>query len=203
MTADSEGPTTSDGLLPEISTRWSPKVFDPEPLPAEELRSLFEAARWAPSSRNEQPWRYLVAVRGDGAAFDRLADCLTGGNRDWAPQAPVLALSVAKMRFDYKDRPNRHAWHDLGMASMSLVLQARHRGLHAHFMGGFDGEKARETCRIPADHEPVAMIALGRPGTPEQAPEGVGERDPDDRTRLPLEEIVFTSEWERPRFGES
>ena len=126
-----------------LRTRYSPRAFADRPVPAEALRSLFEAARWAPSSRNEQPWRFVVATREDRESFDRLAALLDPGNQRWAPRAPVLAIATTHSRFDETGKTNRHAWYDVGLAVAQLTAQASAAGLAVHQMGGFDGEAAR------------------------------------------------------------
>ena len=126
-----------------ILARRSPRAFSSRPVEPEKLRSVFEAARWAASSVNEQPWSFVVAVRGEGDAFERLLATLTESNQRWATRAPVLVLSLARTRFTRNGKLNRHALHDLGMAFQSLALQAVALGLVVHPMGGFDAETAR------------------------------------------------------------
>jgi nitroreductase len=178
-----------------IAGRWSPYGFARRELDAESLGSLLEAARWAPSSFNEQPWRFLVARRGDSEAFARLADCLVSGNA-WAREAAVLMLSVASTSFARNGKPNRHALHDVGLATQNLVLQAHALGLSTHQMAGFDVERARTTLGIPEGHEPVTMIAVGHPARPDDA--GLRQREEAPRQRRDLAEIVFGAGWDEP-----
>ncbi len=178
-----------------IRERWSPRAFADRPVADEVLRSLLEAARWAPSSLNEQPWSFIVAPRGDGPAYERLLSTLAEGNARWARRAPVLILSVAKQNFDRNGNPNRHAFHDLGLAVANLVFQATALGLGVHQMAGFDAEKARGLFEIPPGHEPCAVIALGYLGTPESLPEPLRARERAPRRRKPLEEFVFRGRW--------
>ncbi|MGH7236266.1 MAG: nitroreductase family protein, partial [Nitrospiraceae bacterium] len=124
-----------------LQKRWSPRAFSGRAVEADKLRILFEAARWAPSSFNEQPWSFIVATKDDQANFDRLLRCLLEGNRAWARHAPVLRLSVAKLRFEEDGEPNRHAFHDVGLAVENLVIQATALGLVVHQMAGFDVQK--------------------------------------------------------------
>jgi len=133
--------------------RWSPRAFSDQPVESEKLHMLFEAARWAPSSNNEQPWRFIVAIKDNETEWTRLLACLVEGNRKWAYRAPVLILSVASLNFQDDSTPNRHAFHDTGMAVENLVLQATALGLAAHQMAGFDVEKAR------VDLNPVRLRA--------------------------------------------
>ncbi len=178
-----------------IRLRWSPRAFSDRPVDPEKLRSLFEAARWAPSSFNEQPWAYLMATREDPEGFARLLSVLMEGNIAWAQHAPVLMLSVAKLNFERNAKPNRHAFHDVGLATANLIVQATAMGLYVHQMAGFHAEKARELFAIPEGWEPVAAIALGYPGEPDSLPASLRDRELAPRTRKPLKEFVFTRRW--------
>lgn len=171
-----------------LHRRYSPRAFEDRPVAKESLRAIFEAARWAPSSFNEQPWRFIVATRDDDAEFERLLSCLLPGNQTWAKSAPVLLLSVAKLRFTRNDKPNRHAFHDVGLAAAQLITQATALGLAAHQMAGFNVDAARTTYSIPEGFEPVAVIALGYSA----------EASPVSRTRRPQDELVFSGKWEAP-----
>ncbi|MGC4095996.1 MAG: nitroreductase family protein [Nitrospira sp.] len=182
-----------------LARRWSPRAFDERPVEADTLLTLFEAARWAPSSNNEQPWRFIVANKSQQATdWNRLFDCLVEGNRKWAVRAPVLILSVASMNFEDDGMPNRHAFHDTGLAAENLVLQATASGLVAHQMAGFDIEKARAEFHIPTGYEPVAMIAAGYPGDPTVLSERLRERELQTRSRRPISESVFSGRWGVP-----
>jgi nitroreductase len=163
---------------------------------AEDLRALFEAASWAASSFNEQPWRYVVARKEDGEAFERLLDLLVKPNQQWARHAPVLALGLARTTFTRNAKPNRVALHDLGAASASLTFEATARGLHVHQMGGVDTERAHAAVGAPEDFEVVTALAIGYAGDDGDAE--LLERDAKPRTRRPLDEFVFG--WE---FGEA
>jgi len=181
-----------------VARRWSPRAFDERPIGADLLRTLFEAARWAPSSNNEQPWRFVVASKENETDWNRLFDCLTEGNRSWAFRAPVLMLSIASIHFEDDGTPNRHAFHDTGLAAENLVLQATASGLVAHQMAGFDVEKARVDLKIPWGLEPVAMIAVGYPGDPTVLPERLRERELRPRNRRPIQEWTFLGQWGNP-----
>lgn len=179
--------------------RWSPRAFGEKPVESHTLCSLFEAARWAPSSNNEQPWRFIMAKKTDHEKkWKRLFDCLAEGNRRWAFRAPVLMLSIASINFEEDGKPNRHAFHDTGLAVENLVLQATAQGLAAHQMAGFDVEKARVDLRIPLGYEPVAMIAIGYPGDPAVLPDRLRERELRPRDRRPIEEWTFVGQWGTP-----
>lgn len=180
-----------------LRRRWSPRAFAPDPVEPEKLRSLFEAARWAPSSFNEQPWAFLVATREEPDGFRRLLDCLIESNAVWAQHAPVLALSVARRHFERDGRENRHAFHDVGQAVAHLTVQATHFGLFVHQMAGFDVERARTELGLPEGWDPVAMIALGYPGDPNTLPERLRQRELAPRVRKPQREFVFGPGWGR------
>jgi nitroreductase len=189
-------PAATDVSLHElIRNRWSPRAFSEEPVGPEVLRSLFEAARWAPSSNNEQPWAYMVAAKDDPENFAKMLSVLVEFNANWAKHAPVLALSVAHLKAQRDAKPNRVALHDVGSASAQLTLEANARGLQVHQMAGFDADKARQTFAIPADWEPVAAMAIGYPGNPESLPEKLRERELAPRTRKPLGEFVMSGGW--------
>ncbi len=178
-----------------ISSRWSPYGFADRSVPTADLASLFEAARWAPSSYNEQPWRFIVATHEDAAGFDKVLGCLVEANQSWARAAPALALGAAEVLFARNDRPNRHAFHDLGLAIANLTLEATARGLCVHQMAGILPDRARETFSIPERFEVVTGIAIGYATDPESLPAPLRERDGTRRSRRPLKEILFGCDW--------
>lgn len=178
-----------------LKRRWSPRAFSEQPMGPDIVLTLLEAARWAPSSSNEQPWRFVVATKDQPVEYDRLLACLLEGNRKWAYRAPVLILSVARMDFEEDSRPNRHAFHDVGLATENLLLQATAFGLVAHPMAGFDIEKARADLKIPSGYEPVAMIAVGHPGELSVLPDYLQQRELKPRERKTLAEIAFSGQW--------
>lgn len=181
-----------------LRLRWSPRAFSDRRIEPEKMMRLFEAARWAPSCFNEQPWSFIVGVKDQSADYDRLFSCLKEGNRRWAGSAPVLMLSVAKLNFDEGGKPNRHAIHDVGLAMENLVIQATALGLYVHQMAGFDVGKARELLTVPAGHEPVAAAALGYLGDPGGLPDALRERETAARERRPQHEFVFAGRWGEP-----
>jgi nitroreductase len=181
-----------------LERRFSPYAFSSGAVEAEKLRKLFEAARSAPSSYNEQPWRFVVARREDGEAFERLLEALTERNRQWARQAPVLVLSVAKLDFTHNGRPNRHALYDVGQAAAYLTLQATELGLYVHQMAGFDVAKAGQLLDIPEGYEPAAMMAVGYLGDSESREESPRHHDRPRRIRKPLESLLFEGAWGKP-----
>jgi len=178
-----------------IIDRWSPRAFSERPVPADVLRSLFEAARWAPSSNNEQPWAYIVATRDDHENFAKMLSVLIEFNAGWAKNAPVLALAVAELNFAKNNAPNRNAQYDTGAATALLSVEATARGLAVHQMAGFDPAKAREVFAIPAGWEAIAAIAIGYPGDPNSLPQHLKDRELAPRTRKPLSEFVMAGHW--------
>lgn len=180
-----------------IANRWSPYAFAVRTVGDEDLRSIFEAARWAPSSFNEQPWRFLVARKQDAAAFATMLSCLTESNRLWAQHAPVLALGVSKRTHARNGKPNRAALHDLGLAAANLSLEATARGLCVHQMIGIEPETARRTYHVPGDFDVLTGIAIGYPADPATRLPEFGARDSVRRSRKPLREILFEGNWEQ------
>ena len=181
-----------------LEKRFSPYAFSPRSVEPEKLRKLFEAARSAPSSYNEQPWRFVVATRQDPEAFERLLETLGERNRQWARHAPVLVLSVAKLDFSHNGQPNRHALHDVGQAAAYLTLQATALGLYVHQMAGFDAEEARQLLKVPEGYEPAAMMAVGYLGDPESMLEQPPQRGRPPRVRKPLNSLFFEGIWGEP-----
>lgn len=181
-----------------LAERWSPRTFAPEPMPSQALGSLLEAARWAPSSRNEQPWRFVAATQAQREDFDRIASTLSDSNRAWAKNASVLMIGAVRKLWQHNGTPNNHAWYDLGQAVAHLSVQAGALGLYVHQMGGFDKNKARELLSIPDDCEAVVAIAIGYLGDISGQPEEVQKRELAPRSRRPLEETVYAGEWARP-----
>jgi nitroreductase len=191
--ADTEAP-----IHDVLKHRWSPRAFDKRPVEKEKLHSLFEAARWAASSYNAQPWYFIVATKDDPENFERVLSCFVEFNQSWAKDAPVLAISVAGLKFLHNGEPNRHAFHDVGQASANLALQATSLGLQIHQMAGLLPEKAREVFGIPEGYEAVAGIALGYPGDSASLPNHLREREEAPRERKPLSSFVFSGEWGKP-----
>src|SRR6202034_4427315 len=162
---------------PLIAGRRSVRAFASTPVEQETLASLMEAARWAPSSMNEQPWSFIVARKPNKSDFERLLACLVEFNVQWAQHAPVLLLSTARLTFESTGGLNRHAFHDVGQAIANLTFQAMVSGLVVHQIAGFDVEKARREFSIPQDHEPVAVAAIGYPGSSADLPEKLRQRE--------------------------
>jgi nitroreductase len=182
-------------ILDLLSRRWSPRAFSNRPVPETVLSRMFEAARWAASSYNEQPWTYILGVKAeDPAEFDRIGSTLYPPNA-WANSAPVLAISVAKLKFSHDGSPNRVAIHDVGAASAYFTLEGLREDVYVHQMGGFDAKKAKELFSIPDDYEAVAALAIGYLGDPESLPEALKDREKAPRTRKKIQEFVFRGKW--------
>src|SRR5215470_9761026 len=171
-----------------IRNRWSPRAFSEKLIPAAVLRSLFEAARWAPSSSNEQPWTFIVATRDDQENFDKILGTLVEFNAGWARHAAALAIAVSKLNFE-KGNPNRNAFYDTGAASVLITLEAVAQGLVTHQMAGFDHHTAKEVFGVPEGFEPIAAMAIGYPGDEKLLPEKLRERELAPRTRKPVRDF--------------
>lgn len=193
-------PAPTDHPIHELlRERYSPRAFDPAAeLDSATLGSLFEAARWAPSSMNEQPWRFVVVRRETRPGFAALVAALSENNRRWAKDAGALVVAGASLVVERSGKPNRHALHDLGLASAQLVLEATARGLITHPMGGFDADQVRALAAMPEGFEAVTVWAIGHPGDPEALPEDLRARERAARVRRPQASFVFEDTWDRP-----
>lgn len=180
-----------------LRNRWSSRAFSSRPVEPEALLSLFEAARWSPSSSNLQPWAFVVVTRADADRHRAFVDLLTGRNPEWAGNAPVLVLAAAK-RERQPGKLNFWALYDLGQAVAHLTVQAAALGLSVRQMGGFDREKAREVFGVPAGYDPAVVIALGYRGEPDALPEDMRAGELGARSRKPLSEFVFAGRWDEP-----
>lgn len=178
-------------ILSVLAGRWSSRAIDPDrPVPSHQVARLLEAARWAPSSGNVQPWRYLVFDDSVPEAREQARGCLRRGNA-WAQRAPVLLLSLVARWWPDSTDPNPSALHDVGAASMSLCLQAAADGLVAHQMAGFDRQMARERFAVPDGTDPVAFIAVGHPGRADLLDERRRDREQAPRRRRPISQTAF------------
>lgn len=185
-------------IHPLLTERWSPCGFADKDVATEDLLAMLEAARWAPSSYNEQPWRYLLARKSQPEAFAKLLSCLVESNQAWAKHAPVLLIGVAMLRFARNGNPNKAAHHDLGLAAANLSLEATARGLAVHQMVGILPDRVRELYQLPEDAEPLTALAIGHPGDGANLPEEIRARDQMPRTRRPVGEFVFEEVWKGP-----
>ena len=190
---DTPAPRHADHpISPFFLERWSPRAFAPEPVSHEDLMTMLEAARWAASSSNLQPWRFVYARR-DTEAWPRLLDLLVEGNRVWARDAGALVFVVSnamRTTSEGKSAPSPTHSYDSGTASGYFTLQAHLLGFRAHGMYGFDHDRAMTVLRVPADHRVEAVYAVGRPGDPARLPERLRAREYPSGRR-PLAELVF------------
>jgi nitroreductase len=189
---------TDHEILDLLRERWSPRAFDPDrPVSRVDLWRLFEAARWAPSSRNEQPWRFVVAERDrHPGAYAAFAATLSERNPEWARHAPVLALVAVRTTHELDDSENRVAYYDAGQAVALLTVQATALGISLRQMQGFDLERARAVARVPPPFEPAVIIAIGYRGDPDVLAHDkhrLAEGQP--RKRRAIEDFVFEGTW--------
>lgn len=191
MYPENKAPTDSP-IMDPLANRWSPKVFSGNAIPQDMILSLFEAARWAPSSYNEQPWRYVYATKEDGAAREAIESLLVESN-GYAKEAYLLMVSFGKKTHARNGKENHYQLHDTGMANISLVLQANSMGLLAHQMGGFDKERANEVAGLSDDFIPASMIAVGY--APEIADVPEEYKEPKIRERHPVSEFAFRGKF--------
>ena len=190
MTATTSGAT---GIHPLLQKRRSPYAIDPSRgVAQDDVRALFEAARWTMSSYNAQPWRFIVAERSrDPQTWERIYSVLLEGNQPWASNAPVLALGIVHQTFEYNGKPNKAAAHDLGAASALLTLEATARDLVVHQMIGIDPALASQEFGLEAPLEPMTALAIGYAGKPADVPAEYAERDAQPRARKAFDEILL------------
>lgn len=169
--------TTNTALHQHIKNRQSKRAYRTDALSNDQIRLLFEAARWAPSANNEQPWSYIYATKDQPELWQKIVDALNDNNKVWAEHAPLLVVSMIRKNFERSGLPNGSARYDLGAANALLSIQAESMGLNVHQMGGYSKVKAIENLNIPETHEPVVIIAIGYPGVPETLPEHLALRE--------------------------
>jgi len=179
-------------IIKEIQDRWSPRAFADTPITYAQLEPCFEAARWAPSSMNGQPWKFVVATRSENPElWEILFSCLLEGNQVWAKNAPVLMATITKETFDYNGKPNAHAVYDTGAAAAHFNLQAIREGFYTHQIGGINRDKAKEVLNLPDDHTTYAFMAMGHVGDPNSLPDVLKERELAPKVRKEMDQIVF------------
>jgi nitroreductase len=184
-------------ILSVFAERWSPRAFADRRVEPKKIRRMLEAARWAMSSYNEQPWRYVVASRHENPdEYERLLRCMNEWNQEWAENAPVLMMSFYKKTFSKNGDPNRCAPHDVGAASAALTFQATSMNLYVHQMAGILKDVAQETYDVPDDFEPMAGLAVGYLGDPEMLGEGQRDSEEAPRSRRSLDQFVFGDTWD-------
>ena len=191
---------TSVAIQETIANRWSPRAFDAsKSVSQEQVITLLEAARWAPSCFGDEPWRFIVWYKGTNeSAWQQAFNCLAPSNQTWVKAAPVLMLVCANTLFGHNQTPNRWGQYDTGAAAENLCLQASSMGLMVHQMGGFNADKARESFAIPDQYTPMAMLAVGYEGDENNLPDELKTRELAERKRKPLGELFFTNTWGTP-----
>jgi nitroreductase len=192
--------TTQEPILDVIANRWSGRAYDAKkPVTQQQIISMLEAARWAPSCFGDEPWRFIVWDKNkDAAAWKKAFECLVPGNQAWADNAPVLLLICADTLFTHNQKPNRWGAYDTGAAAVSLCLQATSMGLMTHQMGGFDGEKTRETFNIPEQFQMMSMLAVGYAADVDSLTDELKERELAPRKRKALSELFYEGVWNQP-----
>ena len=177
-----------------IKQRWSPRAYSSKPVEKEKIQSILEAARWAPSAFNEQPWRFIIGQKGD-SAYDTILSTLVDWNILWAGNAPVLILNLAKKTFSHNDKQNVTFKYDLGQAVGFMILESVNQGLYAHQMSGFDAQKAAELFNIPDDYQAVSVTAIGYFGSINDLSEDMAGMETKPRDRKELKDMVFGGEF--------
>ena len=180
-----------------IKKRFSTRAYSGKSVENEKLIELFQAAQWAPSSMNEQPWRFIITPRTDEENYTKLFNTLSEGNKIWAGKAPVLILVAAKKTVDRTGKQNRYSFYDTGSAVALLTLQAQELGLFVHELGGFNVNEAANALKIPNDYIPVVVLVIGYRGNVKELPENLRVRENAVRTRKPLDNFVFYGEFGR------
>jgi len=170
-------------IIDSIKNRHSTVLFSSTSVEKKKLDLLFEAARWAPSAHNEQPWRFIIGIKEKDDIYDKLLDCLVDTNKHWAQHAPVLCLVSAKKIFSHNSNPNRTSFYDTGLAVGNLLSQATSLDLFVHQMGGFSIDKATNEFKIPENFEPIVIMAIGYKGRPDDFPDDLQLREKKARIR--------------------
>jgi nitroreductase len=187
---------TKHDILDVLQRRWSPRAFADTPVESDKLNRIFEATRWAASSFNEQPWRFILATKDQPEEYQKVLSCLVEKNQAWAQYAPVIGLTLAKKTFTRGGKPNRVYIHDVGLAMGNFTAQATAEGLFVHQMAGIDAQKVIDTFDVPDDFEPVAGFALGYGGEAEALPEDwMRDAEQQRRSRSPFADFVFTGKF--------
>jgi nitroreductase len=183
--------TTRYTLHPLLKRRWSPRAFTDKAIEKEKLQRIFEAARWAPSAGNEQPWKFIVGINPD-ETWQKIFDSLADGNKLWNQNVPVLIISIGKKIYSRDQSPYFHFQYDTGQSVAHLSVEAMNQGLFVHQMAGFSSEKIIKDFDVPSDHQPLTAIALGYPGNPDDLPEQLKKRELAERTRKDFSDFVFS-----------
>jgi len=181
-----------------IRNRWSPRAFADRLVSSDQLLSVLEAGRWAPSSNNGQPWRWIVATKDDPAAHALAVGCFNERNQRWSRRAPVLIFVCARKTFEANAKPNPHCWYDTGAASAQMVAQATALGLRVHQAAGINSDKIRSTYAVPDEFDIIAGMAIGYQGDPDSLPDELPGREREPRVRKPLSELAFSGSFGKP-----
>ena len=177
-----------------ITYRWSPRAFSNKPIEKEKIQSMLEAARWAPSAFNEQPWRFVVGIKGD-ETYEKVLETLVEWNQKWAGKAPMLILNIAKKTFSKNGKQNVTFKYDLGQAVAFMCLEAMNQGVYSHQMSGFSPEKAAELLHIPDDYQAVSVTAFGYYGNQDLLPEEMYKSEIEKRNRQDIDEMIYTGKF--------
>lgn len=195
---------TSLKLLEEIKNRWSPRAFSNKQVEQDKLERIFEAARWSASCFNEQPWRFLIGVKGQDDTWEKIFGTLAEGNQVWCESVPVLVMLITKKSFSHTNRVNKWAEYDLGQTAAYISIQAMTEGLYVHQMAGFDSALAQKSFSIPNDFEIKTIMAIGYYGDINDLPGDIQKSETGDRIRKDLKMIIYSGNWENPaRFIQS
>jgi len=187
-------------ILEIIQERWSPVAFSSSKVEEYKLKAMFEAAGYAPSCNNEQPWLFVYSTHDEKEIFNDFLGFLAEGNKLWAKNAYALAVSMARTKFSYNDKPNRFAFYDTGMAVTNLLLQAHTLDIFVHQMGGYSIEKVKEYFSLGDDIEPVAMMAIGYLGDGSDLSPELLKRDEKRKPRKSVSEFVFKNSLSQPAY---
>lgn len=198
MSLPSKPAITSAPVHDLIRDRWSPRAFADKPVPRDALASVLEAGRWAASSNNAQPWRWIVATRENAETHALALAGFNARNQRWARTAPVLIFALSRKTFEANGNPNTHAWYDAGAAAAQMALQATALGLHIHTAAGIERDRLREAFAIPDEFDICSGMALGYQGEPDLLPEELPGREIEPRSRKPLGEIAFAGRFGQP-----
>jgi nitroreductase len=188
---------TENTLNPLFENRWSPRAFSEKPVDKNTIKKFLEAASWSASSYNEQPWRFMVGIKGEGTTWNNIFESVNEWNQQWVKNAPILILASAKKHFSRNHKENRHYFYDTGQAVSAMVLQAMEDEVYAHQMAGFDPEVCIDKFKIPSEFVPVVVVAMGYKGEPQELKEEYQKAEFAERSRKALDEIAFAEVWEK------
>lgn len=183
------------GILPLLEKRWSPRAFYNVDIEKEKMKRIIEASRWSPSSMNEQPWNYILGIRGENKTYEKILETLIDFNKQWAKNAHVLIIACGKKHFSKKNEPNPTYLYDVGQSVAHMSIQAMHEGVYVHQMGGFFADKARELFGIPEEFDPITVLAMGYIGSPDMLSDELKEREIQERNRKDFSEFIFEDKF--------